>query len=75
MASRQSLAHSLICHLQTFLYEYDTPEGETHILESNNAIYLGSKMTDLLVNPIQSEENDVKIDVRPQQYYLDIWTA
>ena len=61
--------------LAKVLYEYDTLEGETLILESNNAIYLRSKMTYLLVNPIQSEENDVKIDIRPQRYYPDIWTA
>ena len=32
-------------------------------------------MTDSHVNPIQSEENEVRIDVCPRQYYPDIWTA
>ena len=32
-------------------------------------------MSDSLVNPIQSEENDVQIDVCPQRYYPGIETA
>ena len=57
------------------LYAYDTSEGETLILESNNAIYLGDKMEDSLMNPIQAEEIGVRIDTRPQRYYPDIWTS
>ena len=44
------------------LYAYDTPDGETLIFESNNAIYLGDKMEDSLLNPIQAEEIRVRVD-------------
>ena len=57
------------------LYAYNTPYGETLILESNNTIYLGEKMEDSLINPIQAEEIGVQVDTRPQRYYPDIWTA
>ena len=57
------------------LYAYDTSEGETLILESNNAIYLGDKMEDSLMNPIQAEEIGVRIDTHHQRYYPDIWTS
>ena len=45
------------------LYAYDTFDGETILLENHNTIYLGDKMDDSLLNPIQSEENDVRIDL------------
>ena len=45
------------------------------ILESNNLIYLGDKMEDSLLNPIQAEEVGVQIDTRPQRYYPDVWSA
>ena len=32
-------------------------------------------MSDSVVNPIQSEENDVQIDTFPQRYYPNILTA
>ena len=51
------------------LYAYDTHEGQTLIIENNNAIYLGSKMEDSLVNPIQAEDNDVRIDLRHKRFY------
>ena len=38
------------------LYAHDTENGENILLESNNAIYLGENMFDLLINPIQAEE-------------------
>ena len=41
------------------LYAYDTEQGETLILENHNAIYMGEKMADSLINPIQCEENNV----------------
>ena len=56
------------------LYSYDTPEGETLILESNNAIYLGKNGRSLM-NPIQSEEIGVCIDTQTQKYYPEIWIA
>ena len=57
------------------LYAYDSPEGEVPLLECNNSIYLGEDMVDSLVNPIQCEENGVRIDIRPQAYYPNCPTA
>ena len=57
------------------LYAYDNPRGFVILLECNNAIYLGDKMNDSLLNPIQSEENGVKIDIRPRLYYPDTTSA
>ena len=57
------------------LYAYDDPGGFVILLECNNAIYLGDKMNDSLLNPIQSEENGVKIDIRPRLYYPDTTSA
>ena len=53
------------------LYAYDSHDGETIILEHNNTIYLGEDLQDSLANPIQSEENDVRIDIRPKVIYKD----
>ena len=53
------------------LYAYDMSNGETLLLESNNAIYLGNKMDDSLLNPIQAEEEGVRVDTRPRRYYHD----
>jgi hypothetical protein len=51
------------------LYAYDTSEGTVLLLECNNSIYLGDKMGDSLMNPIQAEEVDVRVDTRPKRYY------
>ena len=51
------------------LYAFDAPDGTTFILECNNAIYLGEDMDDSLINPIQCEENNVRVDIRPRAYY------
>jgi hypothetical protein len=51
------------------VYAYDKPNGETILLENYNAIYLGTNMNDSLLNPIQAEENEVHIDIRPTRYY------
>ena len=51
------------------LYAYDDENGQTIILESNNAIYLGEMMEDSLMNPIQAEEEGVRVDTRPSYYY------
>ena len=53
------------------LYAYDNDNGNTFILECNNSIYLGNQMNDSLMNPIQAEESDVRIDVRLKRYYTD----
>ena len=51
------------------VYAYDSRNGSTILLESNNCIYLGDEMQDSLINPIQSEEADIRMDVRPKRYY------
>lgn len=57
------------------LYAYDCEDGRTIIIECNNSIYMGTDMEDSLMNPIQAEENDVRIDVRPKAYYPEVSTA
>ena len=57
------------------LYAYDAKDGSVIILECNNSIYMGGKMGDSLVNPIQAEEHDVRIDIRPRSYYPNSTTA
>ena len=51
------------------LYAYDAPDGTVIVLECNNSIYLGDKMNDSLLNPIQAEEVGVHVDIRPRRYY------
>ena len=51
------------------LYAYDHEDGSVLLLEHNNAIYLSDAMQDSLANPIQSEANGIKIDLRPKLYY------
>ena len=51
------------------IYAYDTNDGNTILLENFHTIYLGENMTDSLINPIQAEDNDVRIDIRPKRFY------
>ena len=51
------------------VYAYDLNDGSTLLLENRNAIYMGENMNDSLLNPIQCEENDVRIDLRPAKFY------
>ena len=51
------------------LYAYDATDGTVILLECNNSIYLGTKMSDSLMNPIQAEEVGVRVDARPKRYY------
>ena len=53
------------------LYAMDHFDGTVIILECNNTIYLGEQMDDSLANPIQLEENNVRVDTRPRTYYPD----
>lgn len=57
------------------LYAYDKPNGSTILLVHNNVIYLGDNMDGSLANPVQSEENGVRVDLRPRRYYPDDSTA
>ena len=50
-------------------YAYDTPTGETIILEVNNSLYLGHLMDGSLLNPIQCMEHGIQIDTRPRKFY------
>ena len=51
------------------VYAHDTLDGSVLLLECNNSIYLGDNMADGLINPIQCEENGVRVDTRPKFYY------
>ena len=51
------------------LYAYDHEDGLVLLLEQKNAIYLGDAMQDSLFNPIQSEANGIRINLRPKLYY------
>ena len=53
------------------LYAYDRLDGTTVLLEHNNVIYLGDNMEDSLATPIQCEENNVHVDLRPKRYCQD----
>ena len=53
------------------VYAYDSKDGTVILLECNNSIYLGDKMSDSLMNPIQAEEIGVRVDTRPKRYYPD----
>ena len=51
------------------LYAYDHEDGSVLLLKHNNTIYLGDAMQGSLSNPIQSEENGIRIDLRPRHNY------
>ena len=57
------------------VYAHDTLDGSVLLLECNNSIYLGDNMADGLINPIQCEENGVRVDTRPKVYYLSSVSA
>ena len=48
------------------VYAYDATDGTVILLECNNSIYLGVKMPDSLMNPIQAEEVGVQVDTHPK---------
>ena len=50
------------------IYAYDMNDGNTVLLENNNAIYMGDMMVDSLINPIQCEDNNVEIYLRPSKF-------
>ena len=61
--------------MANILYEYDAADGETLIIESNNAIYLGNHMIDSLMNPIQAKDHGAHVDVQPTRYYPNDWAT
>ena len=50
-------------------YAFYKEDGTVVLLEHNNTIYMGNNMIDSLANPIQCEDNDVRIDLRSKVYY------
>ena len=57
--------------IENVLYSYDAENGKKIILEAKNSIYLFDNMDDSLMNPIQVEEVEVRVDTRPKRYYPD----
>ena len=55
--------------IENDVYAYDAPDGTVLFLECNNLIYLGQKISDSLLNPIQAEKVSVHVDTRPKRYY------
>ena len=53
------------------VYAYDDLDWTFILLECNNSIYPHHKMSDSLLNPIQSEKFGVCVDKRPRRYYPD----
>ena len=51
------------------IYAYDTDTEDTILLGCNNIIYKEKHMQDSLINPIQCEEIDVRVDIGPKLYY------
>ena len=41
--------------IEDVVYAYDSPDGTVLLLECNHLIYIGQKMSDSLLNPIQVE--------------------
>ena len=41
------------------------------VLEQNTIIYMGEDMINSLANPIQCEDNNMRIDLRQKLYYLN----
>ena len=64
-----SLEHIPSLPIANVLYAYDASHGTVIILEANNSIYLGDRIEDSLMNPIQATEQGVNIDVCPCRYY------
>ena len=54
--------------IEDIVYAYDSPDGTVLLLECNHLIYIGQKMSDSLLNPIQVEQFDVHVDKRPKWY-------
>ena len=51
------------------LYAFDKEDGTVVLPEHNNTIYMGDDMIYSLDNPIQCEDNDVGVDLRPTLFY------
>ena len=51
------------------LYAFDKDDETMVLLEKNNTIYTGYDRIYSLDNPIQCEDNDVGVDLRPTLFY------
>ena len=51
---------------------YDDANGRTFILDINNALYLGDRITNVLLCPNQCETNGIRIDLRNEIFYPQI---
>ena len=51
---------------------YDDANGNTFILEINNALYMGDRITNVLLCPNQCESNGIRIDLRSTHFYPHI---
>ena len=51
-----------------FLYAFDKDNGTLALLKHNNTIYMGGDMICSLDNPIQCEDNALRVDLRPKLY-------
>ena len=54
---------------------YDDIDGNTYLLEVNNALYLGENIKNVLLCPNQCESNNIQIDLRPSQFYPNVTSA
>ena len=57
-----------ILPISRVLYEFDKEDGTVVFIERNNTIYMGDNIIDYLANPIQCEDNDAIVDLRPKVY-------
>ena len=55
--------------IENVVYTYDAPDRTVLLLECNNSIYIGQKISDSLLNPIQAEEVGIYVDTWPRRYY------
>ena len=51
------------------LYTFDKEDVTVFLIEHNNTIYMNENIIDSLSNPIQCEDNDVRVYLRPKVYY------
>ena len=53
------------------LYAFDKEYGTNILLEHSNTIFMGENMDDSLADTIQSEDNDIWVDLCHKSLYLD----
>lgn len=53
------------------LYSYETLDGTNIVIEHNNTIYMWDMMKYYLANTLQSEYNEIHVNIRTKKYYID----